>query len=87
MDDREQINADQRTFWNGQGGRTWVERQEHTDIFGAGVGGVARSGCCVLRRSSAGSRLWLRSTHVGHCARRRPIGMRGSLRHLWTDVG
>ena len=32
MADPEQINADQRTFWNGQGGRTWVARQEHTDI-------------------------------------------------------
>jgi SAM-dependent methyltransferase len=30
--DPEQINADQRAFWNGQGGRTWVARQEHTDI-------------------------------------------------------
>jgi SAM-dependent methyltransferase len=32
MADPEQINADQHTFWNGQGGRTWVARQEHTDI-------------------------------------------------------
>ena len=24
-------------FWNGQGGRTWVERQEHTDITMAPV--------------------------------------------------
>ena len=32
MADPEQINADQRAFWNGQGGRTWVARQEHTDI-------------------------------------------------------
>jgi precorrin-6B methylase 2 len=28
----EQFNADQLAFWNGQGGRTWVARQEHTDI-------------------------------------------------------
>ena len=26
MADPEQINADQCTFWNGQGGRTWDER-------------------------------------------------------------
>ena len=32
MADLEQINADQRNFWNGQGGHTWVARQEHTDI-------------------------------------------------------
>jgi trans-aconitate methyltransferase len=30
--DPEQINADQLAFWNGQGGHTWVARQEHTDI-------------------------------------------------------
>jgi SAM-dependent methyltransferase len=32
MADPEQFNADQLAFWNGQGGRTWVARQEHTDI-------------------------------------------------------
>ena len=32
MADPEQINADQLAFWNGQGGHTWVARQEHTDI-------------------------------------------------------
>jgi len=37
MADPEQINADQRTFWNGHGGRTWVARQEHTDITLAAV--------------------------------------------------
>lgn len=26
------INADMLAFWNGVGGHTWVERQEHTDI-------------------------------------------------------
>jgi SAM-dependent methyltransferase len=26
------INADMLSFWNGQGGRIWVERQEHTDV-------------------------------------------------------
>lgn len=31
MIDPEQINAD-HAFWNGQGGHTWVARQEHTDI-------------------------------------------------------
>jgi precorrin-6B methylase 2 len=30
--DPEQINVDQLAFWNGQGGHTWVARQEHTDI-------------------------------------------------------
>ena len=49
----------------------------HRHHLGIGVGGVARSGCCALRRSSAGRRLWLRSIHVGHCARRRPI--------VWRD--
>jgi len=28
----EEINADMLAFWNGKGGATWVERQEHTDI-------------------------------------------------------
>ncbi len=32
MADPEQFNADQRAFWDGAGGRTWVARQEHTDI-------------------------------------------------------
>ena len=31
MAEPEQFNADQFAFWNGQGGRTWVARQEHTD--------------------------------------------------------
>jgi SAM-dependent methyltransferase len=31
MSTAEEINADQLAFWNGNGGRTWVERQEHTD--------------------------------------------------------
>ena len=54
MADPEQINADQRTFWKGQGGRTWVARQEHTDITLAPVSeallalAAARSGERVL---------------------------------------
>ena len=32
MTDAAQFDADQLAFWNGQGGRTWVARQEHTDI-------------------------------------------------------
>jgi len=28
----DEINADMLAFWNGQGGRTWVARQAHTDI-------------------------------------------------------
>jgi SAM-dependent methyltransferase len=32
MADPEQTNADMLAFWNGQGGRTWVDRQAHTDI-------------------------------------------------------
>lgn len=28
----EDIDADMLAFWNGTGGQTWVERQEHTDI-------------------------------------------------------
>jgi len=32
MADCEQVNADMLAFWNGQGGRTWVARQAHTDI-------------------------------------------------------
>ena len=31
MVDPEQVNADMLAFWNGQGGHTWVTRQEHTD--------------------------------------------------------
>lgn len=37
MADSEQVNADQRAFWNGHGGSTWVARQEHTDIILAPV--------------------------------------------------
>lgn len=33
MADPEQFNADQLAFWNGVGGRTWVERQAHTDAI------------------------------------------------------
>lgn len=32
MPEAEQINADMLSFWNGQGGHIWVERQVHTDI-------------------------------------------------------
>jgi SAM-dependent methyltransferase len=32
MNDAEQFNADQLAFWSGAGGRTWVDRQAHTDI-------------------------------------------------------
>ena len=28
----EEIDADMLAFWNGNGGRTWTARQEHTDI-------------------------------------------------------
>jgi SAM-dependent methyltransferase len=28
----QEINADMHSFWNGNGGHTWVARQEHTDI-------------------------------------------------------
>ncbi|WP_428674702.1 class I SAM-dependent methyltransferase [Roseibium sp.] len=31
MPDPTRVNADQLAFWNGVGGRTWVERQDHTD--------------------------------------------------------
>lgn len=37
MGDAAQFNADQLAFWNGQGGHTWVARQEHTDIILAPV--------------------------------------------------
>jgi hypothetical protein len=30
MASREEINADMLAFWNGPGGRTWVDRQAHT---------------------------------------------------------
>ena len=33
----EEINADMLAFWNGQGGRTWVTRQKHTDTTLASV--------------------------------------------------
>jgi SAM-dependent methyltransferase len=35
--DAGQINADQLAFWNGQGGQTWVARQQHTDLTLAGM--------------------------------------------------
>lgn len=31
MSSAEETNADQVAFWNGQGGQTWVKRQQHTD--------------------------------------------------------
>jgi len=31
MDDAQKFSADQLAFWNGAGGRTWVQRQAHTD--------------------------------------------------------
>jgi SAM-dependent methyltransferase len=37
MPDAATINADMLSFWNGQGGRTWVARQAHTDSTLAGV--------------------------------------------------
>ena len=32
MTDAGQFSADQLACWNGHGGQTWVQRQEHTDI-------------------------------------------------------
>lgn len=32
MANAQDVNADMLAFWNGQGGRTWVERQAHTDL-------------------------------------------------------
>ena len=32
MGNPEHINADMLSFWNGQGGHSWVARQAHTDI-------------------------------------------------------
>lgn len=32
MADADEINAGMLSFWNGQGGHMWVERQTHTDI-------------------------------------------------------
>lgn len=32
-----EINTDMLSFWNGHGGHTWVERQEHTDTILANV--------------------------------------------------
>ncbi len=32
MSNAEQVNADMLSFWNGQGGHIWVERQAHTDL-------------------------------------------------------
>lgn len=36
----DEVNADMRAFWDGQGGRTWVARQAHTDITLAPVTGA-----------------------------------------------
>ncbi len=33
----QEINADMEAFWDGQGGRTWVARQQHTDTTLASV--------------------------------------------------
>lgn len=32
MPTSDEVNADMLAFWDGQGGRTWVNRQAHTDI-------------------------------------------------------
>jgi SAM-dependent methyltransferase len=54
MVDPEQVNADMLAFWNGQGGHTWVTRQEHTDTTLAPVTdallafAAPRPGECVL---------------------------------------
>ncbi len=37
MAEPQNANADQLAFWNGIGGRTWVERQDHTDSILAPV--------------------------------------------------
>lgn len=54
MSDSEQINADMLSFWNGSGGRLWVERQAHTDTTLTPVTeallafAAPRAGECVL---------------------------------------
>ena len=40
MPEEATINADMLSFWNGQGGRTWVVRQAHTDSTLAAVTGA-----------------------------------------------
>jgi SAM-dependent methyltransferase len=53
MVDPGQFNADQLAFWNGPGGRTWVVRQEHTDIILAPVS----EALLVLAAPRAGERV------------------------------
>ena len=66
----EEINADMQAFWNGQGGRTWVERQAHTDTTHLPV-------TEALQRAGIGRGLRLWGADTGICARRgtdRPRG-------------
>ncbi len=88
MADPEQINADQCTFWNGQGGRTWVARQEHTDITLAPVSeallalAAARSGERVL---DVGCGCGASTLDIARAVG--PSGRVAAFDHLRTDVG
>ena len=72
MADPEQINADQRTFWKGQGGRTWVARQEHTDITLAPVSEAllalaAAAAVLMIPDASTYGTLWLLRAPASEC--------------------
>lgn len=87
MADAAQINADQLAFWNGPGVRTWVTRQEHTDIMLAPVS----EALLALAAARAGERVLDVGcgcgAAAGFCARRRPRRPRGGAGHLRADVG
>ena len=50
MANPDEFNADQRAFWNGQGGNTWVARQDHTDITLAPVSAALLAFAAPLSR-------------------------------------
>jgi hypothetical protein len=56
--------TDQLVFWNGQGGQTWVARQEHTDIILARVL-EALLGPAARRRAGTRRRLRQRASNSG----------------------
>ena len=83
----EEINADMLAFWNGNGGHTWVTRQEHTDITLAPVTDalLAFAAPCADERVVDIGCVW--RAHAGVCARRRSLRPRGGVGHLRADAG
>jgi hypothetical protein len=81
MADSGQFNADQLAFWNGPGGRSWVEQQKHADITIAAGRGLEEA---VVQPTQIGAvNSWLRPTGGGRYSRHR-VNPRGRWRRIWT---